>query len=237
VAANRDAAKANVAGRAEAVPPPVPLLSVRRRVDRPKRLHAVPWARRTFRAEVQLWRCVMAKATKGVVFKRCWCPDPATGRRGGRTCPKLAERSHGTWYFGCSVSDLWGRRRQIRRGGFASKAAATRARDAVLAQSCEQTTAHLWTLEPGSASGSRPAGPSAPAPRAPTGRTSTGISFPPWATCAWPNSPAGTPARPLGQPLQHRTSSTLSSCSCPSWSVLLWPIDGKPVPRYRMQGI
>jgi len=89
----------------------------------------------------------MATARKGVVFKRCWCPDPVTGRRGGRTCPMLAERSHGTWYFGCSVSDLWGRRRQFRRGGFASKAAATRARDAVLAQSCEQTTAHLWTLE------------------------------------------------------------------------------------------
>ena len=71
---------------------------------------------------------------------------PRPGDRAARR-PDLSERSHGTWYFGCSVSDLWGRRRQIRRGGFASKAAATRARDAVLAQSCEQTTAHLWTLE------------------------------------------------------------------------------------------
>jgi len=77
----------------------------------------------------------MAKATKGVVFKRCWCPDPVTGRRGGRTCPRLAERAHGSWYFDCRVSDLWGRRRQIRRGGFASKAAATHARDTMLARS------------------------------------------------------------------------------------------------------
>jgi len=89
----------------------------------------------------------MARTTKGMVFKRCWCTDLVTGRRGGRTCPRLTERAHGSWSFSCYVSDLWGRRRQVRRGGFASKAAATRARDTMLAGSCEQATAHLWTLE------------------------------------------------------------------------------------------
>lgn len=33
------------------------------------------------------------------------------------------------------------------RGGVSSKAAATRARDTMLAGSCEQATAHLWTVE------------------------------------------------------------------------------------------
>jgi len=66
-----------------------------------------------------------AKA-KGIVFKKCWCEHPVTGRRGGRSCPRLAEDGHGSWYFDCSVKDMWGRRRQVRRGGFGSRTAAVR---------------------------------------------------------------------------------------------------------------
>jgi len=85
-------------------------------------------------------------ASAGVIFKRCGCRDAATGRRLGRHCAGLGERQHGSWCFHCSVTDLWGRRVRIRRGGYASKAAACRARDELLGQSCSQTTAQSWTV-------------------------------------------------------------------------------------------
>jgi hypothetical protein len=39
-------------------------------------------------------------ASTGVIFKRCGCRD-ASGRRLEKTCPRLADRAHGTWYFHC----------------------------------------------------------------------------------------------------------------------------------------
>jgi integrase len=58
----------------------------------------------------------------------------------------LRERNHGSWYFHCSVVDLWGRRERVRRGGFVSKAAAVRARDEVLAQGYPETMGRTWTV-------------------------------------------------------------------------------------------
>jgi hypothetical protein len=89
-------------------------------------------------------RCVMSG--RGVVFKRCACTDPTNGRRRGRGCRRLRSRGHGSWYFGCSVTDVTGRRQRVRRRGYPSKGAALRAREEVLAQSCEQVTARTWTV-------------------------------------------------------------------------------------------
>jgi integrase len=86
-------------------------------------------------------------ASKGVIFKRCQCPDPHGRRARNRTCERLAERRHGSWHFDCRVDDLWGRSIQIRKGGFASRAAATRARDHIRAQSREERAGHSWTVQ------------------------------------------------------------------------------------------
>jgi hypothetical protein len=68
----------------------------------------------------------------GVIFKRGGCRDSAR-RRLENSCPRLAERGHGTWYFHSSATNLLGRRERVRRGGFPSQAAARRARDEWLA--------------------------------------------------------------------------------------------------------
>jgi integrase len=87
-------------------------------------------------------------ASRGVIFKSCFCPtDDQSGRRRNRTCPRLTERGHGSWQLDCRVQDLRGRSTQVRRGGFPSQAAATRARDEVLDQSLERFTGQRWTIE------------------------------------------------------------------------------------------
>jgi integrase len=58
----------------------------------------------------------------GTVFKRCSCPPVLDGAGRRRNCSKR----HGSWFFAHDVPDVSGKRRQIRRGGFAS-AADTRA--------------------------------------------------------------------------------------------------------------
>ena len=73
--------------------------------------------------------------SQGVIFKRCGCQDPASGRQLGRTCPQLAEGRHGSWYFHVSATNLMGRRERVRRGGYPSRAAARHARDEALNRS------------------------------------------------------------------------------------------------------
>ena len=80
------------------------------------------------------------------IFKQCGCRDQATGRRLGTRCWRLGERGHGTWSFRCRVRDLWGKSVQVRRGGFPTQVAAKRARDEVLAASCEQLAGQTWTV-------------------------------------------------------------------------------------------
>jgi hypothetical protein len=87
-------------------------------------------------------------ASRGIILKSCLCStDGRPGRRRNRTCPRLGERGHGSWQFDCRVKDIRGRSTQVRRGGFPSQAAATRARDDVLDQSLERFTGQHWTVE------------------------------------------------------------------------------------------
>jgi integrase len=65
---------------------------------------------------------------KGWVYKRCGCRDRVTGRRLGSGCRVLRRRGHGGWYFAIDrPAGLDGKRRRIRKGGFASRRAAERA--------------------------------------------------------------------------------------------------------------
>ncbi|MFC8848538.1 MULTISPECIES: tyrosine-type recombinase/integrase [unclassified Micromonospora] len=82
----------------------------------------------------------------GVIVKRCRCVDPETGRRRGASCPLLAQRGHGSWYFHCSTRNLLGRAERIRRGGYPSEAAARKARDELLALSREEQSGRCWTV-------------------------------------------------------------------------------------------
>lgn len=66
------------------------------------------------------------------IYRRCGCRDE-NGRQLGPSCPKLAsDPKHGTWafYLAAGIDPKTGRRRQVRRAGFASKQAAQKARNA-----------------------------------------------------------------------------------------------------------
>src|SRR5690348_4929985 len=85
-------------------------------------------------------------ADTGRTLKRCGRRN-SRGERLEKHCPKLSERGHGSWYLHCSATTLLGGRDRIRRGGFASQAAARLARDECLADSAPRRTAEAWTLE------------------------------------------------------------------------------------------
>jgi integrase len=81
----------------------------------------------------------------GVIVKRCGCVQPGTRRRRGGECPRLAERGHGSWYFHCSVTTMFGGHERVRRGGYPSRRAAETARDELLEQSRAERTTQTWT--------------------------------------------------------------------------------------------
>ncbi len=75
---------------------------------------------------------------KGSVYKRCSCPvERAT--RGGRKACKLR---HGSWYFVADVPGAGGQRRQVKRGGFDTKAAAEAALAAVVDEAAQGRISH-----------------------------------------------------------------------------------------------
>jgi hypothetical protein len=72
----------------------------------------------------------MGKARRaGGVYRRCGCEDPNSGCTMGRRCPRLAvERGHGSWYLRLELgTGTDGRRRRVRRGGFATRKSALEA--------------------------------------------------------------------------------------------------------------
>src|SRR2546423_14962437 len=85
----------------------------------------------------------------GVVFKRCGCRNPVNGRRLDRSCPRLDEPDHGSWYFACSAPNVFGRAERMRRGGDPSRAAAHHAPGARLTQTHQTRTRPARTVAPG----------------------------------------------------------------------------------------
>jgi integrase len=68
------------------------------------------------------------------VVRRCACRNPDTGKRYGAACPRLKNNRHGSWQFVVDVPGPGGKRRQVRRAGFETAAAARTARNEVLAR-------------------------------------------------------------------------------------------------------
>ena len=64
------------------------------------------------------------------VHRVCSCRDDA-GRKLGKRCPQLANPRHGTWQFVADLPKVGKKRRQLRRGGYPTKAAALAALDDV----------------------------------------------------------------------------------------------------------
>jgi integrase len=76
---------------------------------------------------------------RGRVYRRCGCRD-AAGRQLGASCRALAQRRHGRWAFAVDLPNLDRQRKTLRRGGFATQAAARSALHPVLA--CERAGVH-----------------------------------------------------------------------------------------------
>jgi hypothetical protein len=67
----------------------------------------------------------------GSVYRRCRCRDENTGRLLGARCPGLRSPAHGSWYFSADLPSAAGQRRRARRGGFATRAPAAAAVEAL----------------------------------------------------------------------------------------------------------
>jgi integrase len=67
----------------------------------------------------------------GSVFRRCGCRDQETGKLLGTRCTKLRSARHGSWYFSADLPSAAGQRRRVRRGGYATRAAAAAALEAL----------------------------------------------------------------------------------------------------------
>ena len=84
----------------------------------------------------------------GRVYKRCGCRSVETGRQVWR-CPTLVDERHGRWYFAVQVPGADGRRRRVRRGGFATRAQAERACWELCQLPGPRAVARTWTVDGG----------------------------------------------------------------------------------------
>lgn len=75
---------------------------------------------------------------KGSSYKRCSCP-PEHDARGRR---KACKKAHGSWYYVVDVTGPGGRRRQVKRGGFATQREAQAALAELVDQAAKGEVAH-----------------------------------------------------------------------------------------------
>lgn len=68
---------------------------------------------------------------QGSVYRRCGCRNENTGRLLGARCPGLRSAGHGSWYLSAELPSAAGERRRVRRGGFATRAEAVAALEAL----------------------------------------------------------------------------------------------------------
>jgi Phage integrase, N-terminal SAM-like domain len=60
-----------------------------------------------------------------------WLPGRGDGEAARASCSGLGSPEHGSWYFSADLPSAAGQRRRVRRGGFASRAAAVAALEAL----------------------------------------------------------------------------------------------------------
>ncbi|WP_238447190.1 site-specific integrase [Micromonospora sp. 4G55] len=82
----------------------------------------------------------------GRVYRRCGCRDEETGKQFGGRCERLADLSHGRWYFSLQVPAVDGGRDRVRRGGFATLAEAERACWELSQLPGPEAVARTWTV-------------------------------------------------------------------------------------------
>ena len=68
------------------------------------------------------------------------------GRQAGRSCRRLVEAGHGSWYFAVQVPTVGGRRARHRRGGYLSPEAAHAAGLAVVESGPVDMASQAWTV-------------------------------------------------------------------------------------------
>lgn len=90
-------------------------------------------------------RAAGARGT-GSVYRRCGCRGP-DGRQLGRSCPHLGDHGHGTWTFDMRLPGGVGagRARRLRRGGYATRGQAERARKALAKAPVARQRSAAWT--------------------------------------------------------------------------------------------
>jgi len=89
----------------------------------------------------------MAAPSTGKAYPRCGCRSAETGRQLGARCPQRGVRGHGRWYFVAYVPGADGRQKRLRRGGFASRAAAERGLSALLELPGPEAVAASWSVQ------------------------------------------------------------------------------------------
>ncbi|MCA0331517.1 MAG: site-specific integrase [Actinobacteria bacterium] len=80
------------------------------------------------------------------MYRRCGCRGP-DGRQLGRHCPDLRDERHGTWTLDLRIPGPVGagKARRLRRGGYATRAQADRARKNLLSAPTRRQRAAAWT--------------------------------------------------------------------------------------------
>ena len=125
-------------------------------------------------------------AGQGSVYRRCGCIDAATGRQLGGRCLRLADDAHRSWYIGLELpAALDGRRRRIRRGGYASSDTAEAVLNSLRVPAPGDPEAGIVTVGTGWRTGWSPAPPGPPPPSAATPRTSACTWTRTWGRCCW----------------------------------------------------
>jgi integrase len=89
----------------------------------------------------------MTATSNGTVFPRCACRSAVTGRQLGARCPRRGLVGHGRWYIDAHVPGPDGRQKRLRRGGFASRAAAEQGLADLLELAGPDAMAETWTMK------------------------------------------------------------------------------------------
>ncbi len=106
----------------------------------------VRWRARKVLAVNEIMEYRVIGVDEGKVYRRCGCRDGVTGRQVTGACGRMADPSHGRWYFAVQVSTLVGRRERVRRGGFPTEIAAERARQGFLTLADPISAGRVWTV-------------------------------------------------------------------------------------------
>ena len=89
----------------------------------------------------------MGSRRLGSVYSRCGCRHGPAGGQRGRSCPRLGQHGHGSWYFSLDLPPAPGAlRRRVRRGGYPTRHAAEHALERLRVASGRALTVAGWLV-------------------------------------------------------------------------------------------